>query len=262
MGARSQSRKRTRKQPTTRPQPPAPPSPRGERGPKGSSQAKSTSIFESQPTPGKGDGVDFTSHRPRTNRRPARGAPRERRCLNQPSPIHHHPFSQQSPGWFWGAPEWPVLRRLLTVRHQPRHRPPPQTSPLHFLLSPLSAAGRQTPPFSRRLVNPIGRLTRGPAARAPSPAKRHGVNCTRVDAGEGWGEGPRDTPHRAVNLEVYTAASHPTITARTNFQICPTTPRPRRASRRTAQRQLAGGNAQSRSDPPRQSRPHPPRGGW
>jgi hypothetical protein len=31
-------------------------------------------------------------------------------------------------------------------------------------------------------------------ARAPSPAKRHPVNCTRVDAGEVRGEGPRDTP--------------------------------------------------------------------
>ena len=62
-------------------------------------------------------------------------------------------------------------------------------------------------------------------ARAPPPAKRRPVNCTRVDAGEGRGEGTRDTRHHAV----CTAQSHPTHAARTNFQICPTTPRPRRA---------------------------------
>ena len=45
----------------------------------------------------------------------------------------------------------------------------------------------------------------------------------------------RRTPH-APRLP------HPAITPRTNFQICPTTPRPRRASRGTAQRQLAGGD--------------------
>jgi hypothetical protein len=32
-----------------------------------------------------------------------------------PDPSNHLPFSQRSPGRFWGAPEWPVLRRPLTL---------------------------------------------------------------------------------------------------------------------------------------------------
>ena len=44
---------------------------------------------------------------------------------------------------------------VLQMGHPPRHRLPPKTSPLDFLLSPFSAAGRQTPPPSRGLVNQI-----------------------------------------------------------------------------------------------------------
>ena len=32
-----------------------------------------------------------------------------------PDPSNHLPFSQRSPGWFWRAPEWPVLRRTLKI---------------------------------------------------------------------------------------------------------------------------------------------------
>jgi hypothetical protein len=50
-----------------------------------------------------------------TNCKQARGAPGNGGAETSPDPSNHHPFSQQSPGWFWGAPGWPVLRRPLTV---------------------------------------------------------------------------------------------------------------------------------------------------
>jgi hypothetical protein len=96
---------------------------------------------------------------------------------------------------------------------QPRHQPPPKTSPLQFLLSPLSAAGRasagwwkrpgvarlpvrnKTPPPSRGLVNQIVRLVRGAAARVP-PLPHNDVGSTnRVSLWER--DGVRATTPRA-----------------------------------------------------------------
>jgi hypothetical protein len=84
-------------------------------------------------------------------------------------------------------------------------------------------------------------LARGPAAHV-LPLPRNSARSTepgwlREGAG-GRVKWPRPwEPPRGVH-----GASHPTHAPRTNFQNCPTTPRPRRASRRTAQRQLAGGD--------------------
>jgi hypothetical protein len=88
------------------------------------------------------------------------------------------PAAQPHPG------ERPSVSWLVEASKR-RHGPPPKTSPLHFLSSPLSASGRasagwwkrpgvarlpvrnKTPPPSWGLVNEIGRLVRGPAARVP-----------------------------------------------------------------------------------------------
>jgi hypothetical protein len=82
------------------------------------------------------------------------------------------------------AGERPSVSWLVEASKR-RHSPPSEPSPLHFLSSPLSASGRasagwwkrpgvarlpvrnKTPPPSRGLVNQIGRLVRGPAARVP-----------------------------------------------------------------------------------------------
>ena len=131
---------------------------------------------------------------PHAARRDWSKARRQRRAVRQPgmtTPRGHRPHGKTADG------------AGLQVPSAPRR--------ISFPLSPFSFLGRR-PPDPTPLAG-VGEsdlwLVAAPPRACPPPAKRHSVNCTRVAAGGGWGEGERAAPVGRTGRFVRPLRVHP-----------------------------------------------------